>query len=117
MLGSMLSLADAVRRLWRRLLRTAPESAARRGRLVPVAISLLALAGATAGVVLATGGGKSTQVNGLAPAVAQSRPAPSRSAGPVVPMLGGNADGSGRPLAVPVAKATPASARTGNLGS
>ncbi len=39
----------------------------------------------------------------------------------MVPMLGGNADGSGQPLAVPlavpVAKATAASARTGNLGS
>ncbi len=56
--------------------------------------------------MLAIGGGKSAPVNGLAPAAPQSRPAPSRSAGPVVPMLGGNADGSGQPLAVPVAKAT-----------
>jgi cell wall-associated NlpC family hydrolase len=108
MLGSMLSLADAVRRLWRRLKRTAPESPARRRRLVPVAISLLALAGAATGVVLATTGGKPAAVNGRAPAVRQSRPAPSHSTSPVVPMLGGNADGSGKPLAVPVARVTAA---------
>ena len=40
-------------------------------------------------------------MNGQAPAVPQSRPAPTGSTGPVVPMLGGNADGSGQPLAVP----------------
>jgi cell wall-associated NlpC family hydrolase len=106
MLGSMPSLADAVRRLWRRLLRTAPESPAWRRRTVPVVISVLALAGASAGVVLATTGGKPAAVDGQAPAVPQSRPAPTGSTSPVVPMLGGNADGSGQPLAVPVAKAT-----------
>jgi cell wall-associated NlpC family hydrolase len=116
MLNSMLSLADAVRRLWRRLKRTAPEPFARRRRLVPVAISLLALAGATTGVVLATAGGKTAGVSGSAPAVPKSRPAPTRSTGPVVPMLGGNADGSGKPLAVPVAKATAAADRPGTPG-
>jgi cell wall-associated NlpC family hydrolase len=105
MLGSMLALADAVRRLWRRLKRTAPEPSARRGRLVAVMISVLALAGATTGVVLASVGGKPADVNSAAPAVPPSRPAPSNSTSPVVPMLGGNADGSGKPLAVPVARA------------
>jgi cell wall-associated NlpC family hydrolase len=100
----MLSLADAVRRCWRRLLGTVPEPAARRRRLVPVVISVLALAGATTGVVLATVGGKAAEVTGLSAPVRQSRPAPTRSTGPVVPMLGGNADGSGTPLAVPVAQ-------------
>lgn len=113
MLGSMPSFADAVRRLWRRLLRTAPKRSAPRRRLVPVVISVLALAGATTGVVLATAGGKAAEVNSLAPAAPQSRPAPTRSTGPVVPMLDGSADGSGKPLTVPVAKATATSGRPG----
>jgi cell wall-associated NlpC family hydrolase len=112
----MPSLADAVRRLWRRLLRTAPESPARRRRTVPVIISVLALAGASAGVVLATMGGKPAAVDGRAPAVPQSRPAPTASTSPVVPMLGGNADGSGQPLAVPVAKATVTTPPGGTTG-
>jgi cell wall-associated NlpC family hydrolase len=99
----MPSLADAVRRLWRRLLRTAPESPVR--RTVPVLITVLALAGAATGIVLATLGGKPADVSGLASPVPRSHPAPARSSAPVVPMLGGNADGSGRPLAVPVAQA------------
>jgi peptidoglycan DL-endopeptidase CwlO len=124
MLGSMLSLADAVRRLWRRLLRTAPkplrtapEQAAQRRWTVPVIISVLALAGATTGVVLATMGGRSAAVDGQAPAVPQSRPAPTGSTGPVVPMLGGNADGSGQPLAVPVAKTIATAGHTAAPGS
>jgi peptidoglycan DL-endopeptidase CwlO len=80
-------------------------------------ISVLALAGATTGVVLATAGGKSAEVNSLAPAAPQSRPAPTRSTGPVVPMLDGNADGSGKPLTVPVARATATSGRPGSPGS
>ena len=57
MLGSMLSLADAVRRLWRRLLRTAPGTVTPgAGGRFPSSISVLALAGATTGVVLATDG-------------------------------------------------------------
>jgi cell wall-associated NlpC family hydrolase len=115
MLGSMPSLADAVRRLWRRLLRTASgwsfshgsfsHGSFSHGRTIPVAISVLALAGTTTGVVLATAGGNSADVSSQARPAPQSRPAPAKSSGPVVPMLGGNADGSGTPLAVPVAKA------------
>src|SRR5690348_14552975 len=100
----MPSLADAVRRFWRRLLAAVAEPAARRRRLVPVVISVLALTGATTGVVLATAGGKPARVTGLSAPVPRSSPAPTRSTGPVVPMLGGNADGSGTPLAVPVAQ-------------
>jgi cell wall-associated NlpC family hydrolase len=117
MLGSMPSLADAVRRLWRRLLRTAQELPAGRRRTVPVLVSVLALAGATTGVVLATMGGKPAAVEGQAPAVPQSRPAPTGGTGPVVPMLGGNADGSGQPLTVPVAKAIATAGRTAAPGS
>jgi cell wall-associated NlpC family hydrolase len=102
----MLSLADAVRRFWRRLLAAVTEPAARRRRLVPVVISVLALTGATTGVVLATVGGKPAKLSGLSAPVPRSSPAPTRSTGPVVPMLGGNADGSGAPLAVPVAQST-----------
>src|SRR5690348_5115290 len=106
MLGTMLSLADAVRRCWRRLLGSVTEPATRRRRLVPVVISVLALTGATTGVVLATVGGKPAKLTGLSAPVPRSSPAPTRSTGPVVPMLGGNADGSGTPLAVPVARTT-----------
>src|SRR5690348_16733763 len=106
MLGTMLSLADAVRRCWRRLLGTVAEPAARRRRLVPVVISVLALTGATTGVVLATVSEKPAKLTGLSAPVPRSSPAPTRSTGPVVPMLGGNADGSGTPLAVPVAQTT-----------
>jgi peptidoglycan DL-endopeptidase CwlO len=112
----MPSLADAVRRLWRRLLRTAQELPAGRRRTVPVIVSVLALAGASTGVVLATMGGKPAAVEGQAPAVPQSRPAPTGSTGPVVPMLGGNADGSGQPLTVPVAKAIATAGRTAAPG-
>ncbi|HEX5303044.1 MAG TPA: NlpC/P60 family protein [Streptosporangiaceae bacterium] len=69
-------------------------------------ISVLALTGATTGVVLATVGGKPAKLTGLSAPVPRSSPAPTRSTGPVVPMLGGNADGSGTPLAVPVARTT-----------
>ena len=117
MLGSMPLLADAVRRFWRRLLRTAQELPAGRRRTVPVIVSVLALAGATTGVVLATMGGKPATVEGQAPAVPQSRPAPTGSTGPVVPMLGGNADGSGKPLTVPVAKAIATAGRTAPPGT
>ena len=92
----MLSLADAVRRFWRRLLGAVAEPAARRRRLVPVVISVLALTGATTGVVLATVGGKPAKLTGLSAPVPRSSPAPTRSTGPVVPMLGGSADGSGK---------------------
>ncbi|HET9973943.1 MAG TPA: NlpC/P60 family protein [Streptosporangiaceae bacterium] len=69
-------------------------------------ISVLALTGATTGVVLATVGGKPAKLTGLSAPVPRSSPTPTRSTGPVVPMLGGNADGSGTPLAVPVARTT-----------
>ena len=69
-------------------------------------VSLLAVAGAATGAVLATVGGKPAGVGVLSPGIPQTRPAASTSAGPVVPMLGGNADGSGKPIGVPVAGAS-----------
>src|SRR5690348_13435817 len=107
MLGPMHSLADAVRRLWRR---NVPSSAKPR-RLVPVLISALVLAGTAAGVVLATVGGKPAAVGAAARGIPRTSPAPAKTIGPVVPMLGGSADASGTPIAVPVARA-PASAST-----
>ena len=69
-------------------------------------VSLLAVAGAATGAVLATVGGKPAGVGALSPGIPQTRPAASTSVGPVVPMLGGNADGSGKPIGVPVAGAS-----------
>jgi cell wall-associated NlpC family hydrolase len=104
----MHSLADAVRRLWRR---DVPSSAKPR-RLVPVLISALVLVGTATGVVLATAGGKPAAVGAAAAQpIPRTSPAPSTTIGPVVPMLGGSADASGTPITVPVARA-PASAST-----
>src|SRR5580692_11528463 len=102
MLGPMHSFADAVRRLWRR----AMPSSAKPTRLVPVLFSALVVAGAAVGAVLATvGGGKPAAVSAPAQPISRASPAPAKTIGPVVPMLGGSADGSGTPLAVPVARA------------
>jgi len=109
MLDQMHSLADAVRRLWRRV---APDgSGPGRRRLVPVLVVAVALAGTVAGAVLAAAGGKPAEVSGPSAAVPSTRPAPPKSAAPVVPMLGGSADGSGKPMPVPVARASTASRR------
>jgi peptidoglycan DL-endopeptidase CwlO len=75
-------------------------------------ISLLAVAGAATGAVLATVGGKPADVSGLPYGIPGTGPSPAQITGPVVPMLGGNADGGGyaegggKPIAVPVARAT-----------
>src|SRR5271157_206254 len=103
MLTSMHSFADAVRRLWRRIASGAARPSARPRHLVPVVVSLLAVAGAATGAVLATVGGKPATVNELPHGIPGTRPAPATITGPVVPMLGGNADGSGKPIAVPIA--------------
>ena len=113
----MYSLADAVRRLWRRVASATPRPSARPGRLVPVVISLLAVAGTATGAVLAAVGGKPAGVNGLSQQVPPTgipatRPAPAKITGPVVPMLGGNADGGGKPIMVPVASASATSTRS-----
>jgi len=108
----MHSFADAVRRLWRRIASGAARPTARPRHLVPVLVSLLAVAGAATGAVLATVGGKPAAVNGLPHGVPSTRPAPATIAGPVVPMLGGNADGSGKPIVVPVAGALAAASTT-----
>jgi peptidoglycan DL-endopeptidase CwlO len=106
-----------------------------RKRLLPVVISVLVVLGAVVGVVLATAGTKPTAVagrnsalpgsrpasalpgsgtasalpgSGTASASPGSRPAAATSSGPVVPLLGGNTDAGGKPMAVPVASASAA---------
>jgi cell wall-associated NlpC family hydrolase len=113
MLSSMHSLADAVRLLWRRAAHAFPGPSSRPRHLLPVLDSLLAVAGAATGAVLATVGGKpAAGVSGLPHAIPAARPAPAKITGPVVPMLGGNADGGAKPITVPVARASAASTTT-----
>ena len=109
----MYSLVDAVRRLWRPIASGARRLSARPRHLVPVVVSLLAVAGAATGAVLATVGGKPAGVSGLAHGIPSTRPAPATITGPVVPMLGRSAEGGGKPITVPVARASAtASTRT-----
>jgi cell wall-associated NlpC family hydrolase len=61
--------------------------------------------------VLATVGGKPAAVSGLTPGIPRTSPAP-KITGPVVPMLGGSPDGSGRPIQIPVARASAAASTT-----
>jgi cell wall-associated NlpC family hydrolase len=82
---------------------------------VPVLVSLLAAAGAAAGVVVATAGGKPAAGTEKYSVVPSARPAPASSAAPVVPLLGGTTEVS---RAVPVASASPAaSARSAGPGA
>ncbi|HEY6309816.1 MAG TPA: C40 family peptidase [Streptosporangiaceae bacterium] len=107
---------DVARRLRRRLGRGVPEGSPRSSgsrHFVPILVTLLVVAGTAVGAVLATAGGKPAGEAGshpVVPVVPSTRPAPARSASPVVPLLGGNAE-VGR--AVPVATVTP----TANAGS
>jgi peptidoglycan DL-endopeptidase CwlO len=93
-----------------------------------VLVSVLVVAGMATGAVLATVGGKPAAVRGAAspassaspaspaaPGTQRTSPAPSQITGPVVPMLGGSADGSGQPIPVPVAHASAAANTTSRL--
>jgi cell wall-associated NlpC family hydrolase len=99
----MPSFADAIHRLRRRGL---PSSAKPR-HLIPVLVSVLVAAGTAIGVVLASvGGGSPAAVTAPGRGIPQNSPDPAKSIEPVVPMLGGSADGSGTPITVPVARAS-----------
>ena len=79
-------------------------------------VSAVVLAGTATGVVLATVGGKPAAAGPAAQPIPRGSPAPAQTIGPVVPMLGGSADGSGTPIAIPVARA-PAPASTVPAGT
>jgi cell wall-associated NlpC family hydrolase len=70
--------------------------------------SVLVVIGVIVAVVLATTGGNSAGMSGRKAASTNSSAAPAKSAGPVVPLLGGNTDGHGAPMVVPVARAAAA---------
>jgi cell wall-associated NlpC family hydrolase len=108
----MHSLVDAVRRLGQRIAYAARPSPSRPRRLVPVLISALVVGGTAIGAALATAGGKPAAVGGDASPALRTSPAPSKVAGPVVPMLGGSADGSSRPIPVPIARASAGASTT-----
>jgi peptidoglycan DL-endopeptidase CwlO len=80
-----------------------------------VLVSVLVVAGTAAGVVLATVGGKPAAVSAPARGIPRASPDPAKTIGPVVPMLGGSADGSGTPIAIPVARASAAASTTSRL--
>ena len=69
-------------------------------------VSALVVAGTATGAVLATVGGKPAAVSAPVPGIPRTSPAPAKITGPVVPMLGGSADGLGTPIAVPLARAS-----------
>jgi peptidoglycan DL-endopeptidase CwlO len=75
---------------------------------VPVLVSVLVVTGTAVGAVLTTAGGEATEA-ATGPRVPSTRPTPAKSAAPVVPVVGGNADA--RP-AVPVAAVNPATRAT-----
>jgi cell wall-associated NlpC family hydrolase len=112
----MHSLADAARRLWRRAARPFPESSARPRRLIPVLVSVVAVAGTATGAVLASVDGKPAAVSGTTRSVPRTSTAPARSASPVVPMLGGSVAGSGTPIKIPVARASVAASTSSRSG-
>ncbi len=100
----MHSLADAIRRLWRWGARDGQEPSARPRRLLPVLVSVLAVAGTAVGAVLATAAAKPSGAVGPSGAIPRSSPAPAAIGAPVVPLLGGSADGTGKPIPVLVAR-------------
>jgi cell wall-associated NlpC family hydrolase len=111
MVMEMPSLADAGRRLRRRLMGGGPKA---RKRLVPVLISVLVVLGAAVGVTLAATATRPAKPAGRNAAIPSSRPAPAgtKSNAPVVPLLGENTEGRGKPMAVPVASTAAKSAST-----
>ena len=75
-------------------------------------VSALLVGGTATGVLLATAGGKPAEAGGGVSPASRTSPAPSKVAGPVVPMLGGSADGSSRPIPVPVVHASAVASTT-----
>jgi cell wall-associated NlpC family hydrolase len=122
MLGEMYLLADAGSRLRQRIprhkiMRSGPAGSADRRHPVSVLFSVLAVIGVTVSAALVTGCGKSASVSAPQAGLPSTRPAPAHQTGPVVPLLGGNADGGGRAMTVPVARTLPATRASAPAGS
>ncbi|MDQ2814225.1 MAG: NlpC/P60 family protein [Actinomycetota bacterium] len=105
----MHALTDTGRRIWRRITGLGPGRAAVSGH--PVRGVIKVLIGVIVGAVLVTACGAPARVSGLHAVVPSSRAPQVKSTGSVVPLLGGNTEGRGKPMAVPVASA-PAPAST-----
>lgn len=113
----MYLLTDTGRRLWRRSMRGGPRRSLGRRRPGSVLASVLALIGVAAGGVLVsacgTPAGSTPASAGKKPSQASlptASPAPSRRSEAVVPLLGGNVDGSGTPVPVASTAATASTA-------
>jgi cell wall-associated NlpC family hydrolase len=107
MVKKMPSPTDTRRGL-RRIIGGGPERVSVPRRLVPAVISVLVVMGAIAAVVLATTSGRSAGASVRNAAIPGPGPASAKSTEPVVPLLGGNSQGRGKPMAVPVASASAA---------
>jgi cell wall-associated NlpC family hydrolase len=106
MVEGMRSLTDTGRLLRRRIFGGGPEETSAPKRVLLVVVSVLVVIGATAAGLLATAGGKPaalSQPNTAIPSIPSTRPAPAKSTGSVVPLLGASTEGRGTPMAVPVA--------------
>jgi peptidoglycan DL-endopeptidase CwlO len=115
----MYLLAAAGRRLRRRILcpritRSGPGRSPDRWHLVSLLVSVLVV---TVSAALLTGCGKSASVSAPQAGLPSTRPAAADPTGPVVPLLGGNADGHGRAMTVPVARTLPATSASAPAGS
>jgi cell wall-associated NlpC family hydrolase len=103
-------------RLRRLITNGRPEGSPVRRHPVSVVISVLAVIGVIVGAALAAVGGGPSPASGSAVGLPTARPAPADTTGLVVPALGGNAEGVGQPITVPVVGAAAmasASATTG----
>jgi len=96
------------RRGLRRIIGGGPERVPVPRRLVSAVLSVLVAIAAIAAVVLAATSSSPAGVSGRNTAIPSSRPAAAKSSEPVVPLLGGNANNGGKPMAVPIASASAA---------
>ncbi len=92
-------------RLRRLIMNGRPGGSPVSGHPLAVVISVLAVIAVIVGAVLVTAGGGPSTASGRAGGLPTARPAPADTTEPVVPALGGTADGDGQPFAVPVASA------------
>ena len=104
-------------RLRRLITNGRPEGSPVSSHPVVVVISVLAVIGVIVAAVLVTAGGRPSPVSGSAVGLPTARPAPADTTEPVVPALGGNAEGAGQPFAVPVATAAAMASTSATAGA